>query len=197
MLLSLRAIVAPPAAEVRAHRRDLQVLTATAAGDLRVLFREFTTAEDARDGLMDVLPRLVGMYGAAAATLGADWYDDLRDLAGVRGRFTAIPAELPDVGRTDALARWGVGPLFAATPDFASALTLVSGGLQKIIANADRQTIQRSSTEDRRARGWARAGTGGCDFCQMLIGRGAVYTEATADFETHDHCGCVAVPEFD
>src|SRR5450756_974958 len=51
------------------------------------------------------------------------------------------------------------------------------------------------SVADRRARGWARAGTGRCDFCAMLIGRGAVYTEATANFETHDHCGCVAVPE--
>lgn len=171
-------------------------MTATAEGDLRVLFREFTTAEGARDGLLDVLPRLVSLYGSAAATLGADWYDDLRDLAGVRGRFTAIPAELPDRGRMDALARWGVGPLFQAEPDFPTTLVKVTGGLQRIIANADRQTIQQSSVEDRRARGWARAGTGRCDFCQMLIGRGAVYTEATADFETHDHCGCVAVPDF-
>src|SRR5450756_1048004 len=131
-----------------------------------------------------------------SATLGADWYDEMRDVAKVRGRFSAIPADLPDIARTNSLAGWAVTPLFAAEPDFATTLVKASGGLQMIIANADRQTIQQSSVADRRARGWARAGTGRCDFCAMLIGRGAVYTEATANFETHDHCGCVAVPEF-
>jgi hypothetical protein len=28
----------------------------------------------------------------------------------------------------------------------------------------------------------------------MLIGRGAVYSEATADFQSHDHCNCQAEP---
>lgn len=181
---------------VSAHRRDLRELTNLAERDLAVAFRRFDTAVAAREGLMDVLPRLVALYGAAAATLGADWYDDLRDLAGARGRFAAIPADLPDRGRTDALARWGVSPLFAAEPDFATTLVKVSGGLQMVIANADRQTVQGSSVADPRARGWARAGTGECEFCQMLIGRGAVYTQASADFDTHDHCGCVAVPAF-
>jgi len=160
------------------------------------LFRQFDAAEAARDGLMDVLPTLVGVYGDAAVSLSADWYDELRDSSGARGRFRAVPADLPNRGRTDALARWAVSPLFAAEPDFATALVKASGGLQRIIANADRDTVRLSSVQDRGARGWARAGAGQCDFCQMLIGRGAVYTEATADFESHDHCGCVAVPEF-
>jgi hypothetical protein len=30
----------------------------------------------------------------------------------------------------------------------------------------------------------------------MLIARGAVYTEVTADFASHDHCNCSAVPAF-
>jgi hypothetical protein len=145
---------------------------------------------------MDLLPRLTLVYGEAAATLGADWYDDLRDEAGARGRFAAVLADLPDRGRTDALARWGVTPLFQPEPDYATTFIKVAGGLQRIIANADRGTVVRSSIQDRSARGWARAGVGECDLCTLLIGRGAVYTEATADFETHDRCGCVAVPEF-
>jgi hypothetical protein len=28
----------------------------------------------------------------------------------------------------------------------------------------------------------------------MLIGRGAVYSEAGVDFAAHDHCGCQAAP---
>ena len=185
-----------PRTLVEAHRRDLRQLTNLAENDLRVIFGSLGSAEEARDVLIETLPRLVNMYGSAAATLGADFYDDLRDAAGARGRFRAIPADLPDRGRSESLARWGVSPLFGPEPDFATALTKVSGGLQMIVANADRQTVQRSSIADRRARGWARAGSGRCEFCQMLISRGAVYTEATAHFETHDHCGCVAVPEF-
>jgi hypothetical protein len=183
-------------AEARRHRRDLAELVSLADKDLRLLFREFTSADAARDGLLDTLPRFVTIYGSAAATLGADWYDDLRDASDARGRFSAIPADLPDRGRTDALARWGVTPLYAAEPDFATTLTKVTGGIQRIIANADRQSVMASSTADRSARGWARAGSGECEFCQMLIDRGAVYSEATADFESHDHCGCLAVPAF-
>lgn len=183
-------------AEARRHRRDLTELVRLSENDLRILFREFTTADMARDGLLDTLPRFVNIYGSAAATLGADWYDDLRDDSDARGRFRAIPADLPDAGRTEALARWGVTPLYAAEPDFATTLAKVAGGLQRIIANADRQSVMRSSVADRSARGWARVGAGECEFCQMLIGRGAVYSEATADFDSHDHCGCFAVPEF-
>jgi hypothetical protein len=182
--------------ETRAHRRDLAELSRRAESDLRVLFREFNTADAARDGLRDVLPGLTLIYGEAAVALAADWYDDLRDAAGARGRFSPVLADLPDRGRTDALAGWGVSPLYAAEPDFDTALLKVAGGLQRIIVNADRQTVMASSVEDRAARGWERVGAGECEFCQKLIGRGAVYTEATADFESHDHCGCIAVPAF-
>jgi hypothetical protein len=114
----------------------------------------------------------------------------------LKGRFRAIPAE-PEIDRTDALARWGVGPLFSAEPDFAAAKTLVAGGFQRLVSDADRHTIARSSVADPRAKGWMRVGSGSsCGFCQMLLGRGAVYTEATADFESHDHCNCSAAPEW-
>ena len=181
-----------------AHRRDLAELTGLAQNDLSLIWRDFNTATTARDGLIELLPQLVAIYGSAAATLGADWYDEMRAAAAVKGRFRAIPAELPDQGRTDALARWGVTPLFSAEPDFASALTLVSGGLQRIVSNTDRQSVTGSSVADPRARGWQRVGSGAsCEFCSMLLDRGAVYSEATADFETHDHCNCGAEPVFE
>lgn len=181
----------------RRHRNDLTELSRLAGSDLRIVFRQLDTADEIRDGLLDMLPRLMDTYGAAAATLGADWYDELRDEAGAPGRFSAIPAELPDRGRTDALARWGVTPLFAADPRPDIALSKVYGGLQRIIFNADRDTVTFSSTQDRGARGWAREGVGDCDLCKLLIDRGAVYSEATADFETHDRCGCIGVPAFE
>lgn len=184
----------PTRQQVEAHRRDLNALVRLAQNDLRLILEPINEAELARDALLDTLPQLVAIYGAAAATLAGDWYDDLRDASAARGRFTAITAELPDAGRTDILARWAVDPLFAATPDKVKALNLASGGLQRIVADADRETITVSSIEDRAARGWTRETSGGCDFCQMLAGN--LYTEAGADFQAHDHCGCFAAPAF-
>jgi hypothetical protein len=170
--------------------RDLAVL---ANNDLEALWRQVRTPDQARDALLDVLPGLATSYGAASATLSADWYDDIRDLVEAKGRFRAIPAEI-GTGGSEELARWGVAPLYAPEPDWAAARTLIAGGLQRRIANGSRYTVAGSAVEDPAARGWMRVGAGGCDFCRMLIGRGAVYTEATADFESHDHCNCAAEP---
>lgn len=178
------------------HRRDIDELVRLAARDLGIVWREFSSPDAAVRTLREVLPDLMGMYGSAAATLGADWYDELRDAAGIPGRFTALAAELPDTDRTDALAGWGLSPAFKAEPDWGSSLALVSGGLQRIIANADRQSIAMSSVADPKAHGWQRQGSGECDFCNVLIGRGDVYTKKSADFASHDSCGCLAVPAF-
>lgn len=186
--------LSPPA---RAHRADLAELARLAERDLSVLFRNVNDAGRVREALQDTLPKLVTLYGSAAATLGADWYDDLREKAAVKGRFQAITAELPNKGRTNALAGWTVGPLFGAAPDADAALGMATGGLQRIIFDADRETVTQSAVQDRAARGWMREGFGECDFCQMLLGRGAVYSEATADFEAHDNCKCVGVPAFE
>jgi hypothetical protein len=146
--------------------------------------------------MLDVLPDLVRTYHLASATLSADWYDELRDLIDAKGRFRAIPADDRDLGG-DVLARWGVAPLYQAEPDWARAQMLIRGGLQLRIANASRYTVAGSSIQDPAAQGWMREGSGECAFCDMLIGRGAVYSEAGADFAAHDHCNCSAVPAFD
>jgi hypothetical protein len=160
------------------------------------MWRDLSTAVQAREALIDVLPGLVDRYGTATAALAADWYDELRDKKGVRGRFVAAPADLGDT-RTEQLARVAVGPLFAAEPNWTAALVIAQGGLQRRIANGARLTVMESSIRDPQARGWQRVGDGSsCDFCSMLLGRGAVYSEATADFAAHDHCGCSAEPVF-
>jgi hypothetical protein len=187
-------------ADVAAHRRDLGRLTDLAERDLSLLWRRLDHSDPVavREALRASLPRLVRLYGTAAATLAADWYDDLRESSGTlaRRRFRARPAELPDEGRTDALARWGVGPLFTPTPDPVAALTLIQGGLQRTVADASRNTITSSAVADPAAGGWQRVGAGKCGFCSMLIGRGAIYSEATVHFASHDHCKCSAAPAF-
>ena len=176
-------------------RNGVAALAALADRDLAALWRLVKTAEQAKAALNDVLPALIDKYGLAAASVAADWYDDLRDEVGARGRFSAILADLDDMGAAE-LAGWGISPLFRPDPDWAAAQTLVAGGLQRRIANAARSTITFSSVQDPAAAGWKRRGAGGCGFCRTLIGYDRTYSEASADFKSHDHCRCVAYPAF-
>lgn len=177
-------------------RRSVAELNRLAATDLEALWRQVTTADEARAALLDILPALVDVYGSAAGTVAADWYDDLRDELNVSRRFFAIVAEIDDTG-TDVLARWGIEPLFKVEPDWGAARTLIDGGLQRRIADVARNTVRTSALEDPSADGWQRVGDGkSCAFCSMLIARGAVYSDTTADFASHDHCNCAAAPAF-
>lgn len=178
---------------VARHRKNISDLSAIAGRDLAILARKHSDPERLRDVLLEALPIMASVYGAAAATLGADWYDDLRDASGVPARFRAIPASPAGAERTDVLARWAVGPLFQAEPDLTTTTTNLAGGIQEIIADADRQTITTSSVEDPRASGWERSTSGGCDFCRELASHTYHYE---ADFASHTHCACVAVPIF-
>jgi hypothetical protein len=172
-------------------RNGVQGLTTLARRDLNVIWRQVETAAEAEVALNDVLPPLIETYGVAAGTLAADWYDELRDAEDVGGSFTAIPADIADVGAF-ALVGWAV----ATATDLASLESLIDGGMQRRIADFSRDTITESSIADPKAQGWERVGSGECAFCSMLIGRGVVYSEASADFASHDHCQCSAAPVF-
>lgn len=78
-----------------------------------------------------------------------------------------------------------------------TAFTKVSAAAVRHVLDGGREVTLASVREDPQARGWARvASANACAFCAMLAGRGGVYTEASADFEAHDGCGCVAEPVF-
>lgn len=176
------------ATSLRSETADLVRL---AERDLARLWRLVAGGASAEVALRDILPAIVSEYGAAGGAMAAEWYDQQREKAGAAGRFVAAPVAANDRG-TQALIGWA---LKEATDD-ASLASLIAGGTQRRIADHARYTIARNSVEDRAARGWQRVGVGGCKdgFCDMLIGRGSVYTEATADFAAHDNCKCSAVP---
>ncbi len=173
-------------------RGETASLVRLANADLSRLWRMVANGASADTALRDLLPAIVREYGAAGAAMAAEWYDDQRAKAAASGRFTATPIAANDRG-AQALIGWA---LSTATDD-ASLATLVAGGVQRRIADHVRYTVAGNSIVDRAAAGWRRVGDGAsCEFCSMLLGRGAVYTEATADFSSHDHCGCGAEPEW-
>lgn len=172
-------------------RKQVESLTSDLTTDLTRFWRGIEVPKTLEVALMDTLPDLVDTYGTAASAYTADWYDNLREDHGAPGRFTAIPADLGDAG-TQALVGWAA----AESLDLPSFKSLILGGAQRRIANFARLTVTDSSVADPGARGWRRTGLGRCAFCRMLLGRGAVYSEASVAFEAHDHCQCGAEPAF-
>lgn len=172
-------------------RKQIAELVRLAGGDLNELFRQVSDARSPqlREALLDVLPVLTETYGSAAASVAADWYDELRTEASATGRFSAIPAELGDT-KVEGLVGWAMQ---TARNDYAFKM-MIAGGMQKRIANASRITVMQSAIADPKSAGWKRIGVGSCAFCAMLIDRDQLYSEATADFASHDHCNCQAYP---
>lgn len=182
-------------------RNSVAQLTAAANRDLAALWRQVSTLAEAQVALNDVLPALLDQYGIAAATLAAQWYDDLRAKENIAGTFEAEPVDLGPSG-VYALAGWAVAAKVAGGDEqdqnvlLQLAAARLDGGLQRRIKNFGRATVMQASVNDPQARGWQRQTDGdGCAFCEMLAGRGAIYlTEESATFASHDDCGCEAVP---
>lgn len=171
---------------------DTASLVRLADRDLARLWRLVANGAAADEALHDLLPAVVREYGAAGGAIAAEWYDQQREKVDARGRFFATPIEPDDRG-----AHSLVGWVIETARDDTALHALILGGVQRRIADHVRYTVTTSSIADPAAKGWRRVGDGKtCEFCSMLLGRGAVYTEATADFEAHDNCGCSAAPEF-
>jgi len=73
----------------------------------------------------------------------------------------------------------------------------VAGASARLTLEAGRQEIDEQVRRDPKTRGWQRIASGdACAFCMMLVSRGPVYKEQTAQFQSHDACQCTAEPIF-
>lgn len=150
--------------------------------------------------------RLVQANRNTSAGLASQYLRAFRKAKGVPGEVKVIFAEPLVVDQFNVslrvtslvAAKTAAGNGVPAEKAMADALVQTSGSMARLVLDAGRMTAVDTLREDPAAFGWARVlGGGGCDFCQMLAGRGAVYKEDTADFEAHDHCGCTTEPVYD
>jgi hypothetical protein len=192
--------VATPA-EVAAYRASQQDVVALAQRDLAAWWAtlDLSDLRAVVAALEAFLLELVGAYGDVAMTVAADWYDEQREQARVRGVYRAALADaLPDE-QVRAVARWAAGPLFGDT-DAVKALGLASGAVQRLVQQGGRDTLYRNVREDPSEPRWARAPQGHetCAWCRMLASRGAVYLSresAGGDLNSwHNECDCQPVP---
>lgn len=196
----------PPTELIAQHTAAIDGLAGLADRDLVGLWRTLDPANAAATTarLATDVPDIVTVYGDLAATIAADYYDESRSVAGLGGSFRATPAEViapEDAAKT---VRWALDPLWIDAQDNNDALARLRAGMERLIRNADRDTIRSAAESDpgasvgymRRARGTA------CSFCLMLASRGAVYrsrrtaTYSDAGKHYHDHCRCRVDPVF-
>lgn len=183
---------------VQEFRRNSQALVNLALSDVTTIWDALDLSDGVtvRYALEDFLPDLVEDYGQAGAVLAAEFYEDLREVSEVPGRFTAISQPPPPPAAVQASSRWAIGPLFLgdkASPT--DALTLLSGVAQRQIMQAGRDTLFKNAQKDKTRPMFARvpSGTDTCKFCLILASRGAVYTserDAGKGNKYHDNCWC-------
>lgn len=180
------------AASAETYRRAQAALSSRAAADLRKVWPRLLTMspDKTAEALALVLAEVTDKYGSASAAVAAEWFEELRDTAGMAGSFRAQAASMPSTERLEVLARWGVGPLFGASPDPVTALNLVSGGLARQVLSVGRDTLMESIASDPAGPTYARhASANACAFCAMLATRGPVYTAQSAVRVTGENLG--------
>lgn len=181
----------PTALESRAA---LTLVTGGAVDAVHRLLGSLTgPPETVRSDLLDAVPDVIGYFADGSSALAADFYDDERDRAAVRGRFTAEPIVLDRWEKVGRALAWATQPLIDGDGDVPARLAEV---VQIETARPYRDTITTNRHRDPEAVGWRRVAVGGCSFCRMLADRGAVYRSETARFAAHTHCHCTAQPVF-
>lgn len=176
-------------------------LSAEAAGALSRFFDSVELGDPVvvRDALLEVVPAISSAYGDAAATVAAEWYEEVR-AGDVGGRFWATLGELEPEAAVQGSVRWAAGELFTDNP--LKTLDLLGGALQRHVFYGARATIARNVELDPLHPRFAVVPTGAqpCAWCVVMASRGWVYhSKATADkhSEFHDDCHCQVVPSWD
>src|SRR6478735_6044049 len=200
-------LTAEQAQQFRQADADLDELTIARLLELLSLL-SVTDPREFSQGVFDTLPGLVAELGDVSALLGASMYETAREQAGARGRFTVDLADPPGVSQVEKTVRWALAPLFSPrntlpTVDLEKLLTdRLEAGTPRLVREGGRKTVAENTARDPARPKYRRvlsAGSGHCDFCQMLAGRGSVYhseDSAGAGRHFHDNCHCTVQLEF-
>lgn len=183
--------------EVDEHRDAVANVITLAIADLVAEWSTLPGDPRALAGpLAELLEQLIADYSAMTATLGADFYDFLRQDANAPGSFAAVLADMAPLEQIEASANWAAS---GAWVEEDKALRDAAAFLDRIVADRDRATIDVNIGRDPAGPRYARyASASACAFCALNAMRGPVYRsqDAAAD-RYHDHCRCIAVPSWD
>lgn len=184
----------PQTAQYRSRNEQLraalaqQLLTVWPALSAADLDKSFPT-------WMQIVAVIVGRGRSLSSELAGDY------LAAFGERSPSNPDALPPAQ----FARASYGSVIAAKSVIADGRTVEEamqvayvrslGAMSELVADAGRSTVMNTTIDSPKFSGWRRVTSGsGCSFCQMLAGRGGVYSDKGARFSSHPHCSCSAEP---
>lgn len=150
--------------------------------------------------VQELVADIVSAWGEVSGTLAADFYNDLRDQADPGGVFEALILDPLNEPQVDRLVINALTPPEDEDPDLDGMLSGFEGSIQRLLRQAQRDTINESARLDpaplrvRVAR--VPMGTETCAFCLVLASRGYVYRSLASaggdgyDDRYHDFCDC-------
>lgn len=188
------------------HRRAQVQLRALALRDFMRLWPLWEGDEASFARLVAATLPLVRVHHRISAAVAAGYYEAFRGAEQVTGDPTPTLADPVDTEQVASSlyvtgrVMTGNAILAGQSPQAAmrTALVRTSGAVTRHVLQGGRETLIRSSGEDRQAGGWARVTSGKCcAFCAMIASRGPVFSEGTAHFQAHDHCTCSVEPSYE
>lgn len=145
--------------------------------------------------LKQTLPAIATTYATVSEQVAVDFYEKSRLAAGIDSAFDVVPANFDPLPALESSIGYSIARTIKGT-DYATFSSILAGSMQRVVNNADRQTISFNVVSDPDGTMYDRVpSANGCAFCVMLA---AVAQLRTSDYFTkyHDYCRCTTVPVF-
>lgn len=189
------------------YRESELSLRALVLRDLARLWRgvDPTNLEGTIRPFVDAATLLIRERYGNSVGLASRYFREFRQAEGISGTVAIVTPEPPPRDVTAGVIRGAalsgiINARRAGFPVAAAAdngFVKVSGSTSNLVLSGGRGLVSRAAESDRRARGWQRVeSSSACDWCKKLEARGPVYSQQSAFFEAHDHCGGTAEPVY-
>lgn len=190
------------------YRHDQRQMGARMVRDLRRVWPalDFTRLDATYPVWSYAVEQVVGHYEGQSIESTRNYLETFYTQQGITGRpapFVTVPRapheQLDTLLHSQAVASikasTAMGSPVAMTMD--RTLSTTSLSMVRVVRDRSREYVRQTSLTDDRLGGWMRIGTGDtCAFCQMLLSRGAVYSESTVRFASHLNCNCEVQPAY-
>ena len=176
-----------PYSAVSSYSLTLDQLSVAALADLRGLLDglQGTSPERTQMVLHEAFPEVFDPFVSATSAVSASFYEEVRDMSGVKGSFAAQTLDSVEVDRWRSLVGFGTAPAVFEQGGMALVYSLLSGGLTRVLTEMAADTVIGNAGLDPAPMAYQRVPQPGCcAFCGMLASRGASETTAYSSEES-------------
>jgi hypothetical protein len=192
--------------EVQSHYVTQAALIAALVAALRRLWPSLdpTDVRKAYEPYKRGAAALVAQFSSASISLSADYFEAMREQAGISTAFRTPVIDPMADAQIQAYIDTTTRDFLAQVELDAEVLNAeIEAAAQAMVLDAGRNELLEAIERDTEAKGWARVTKpGACAFCLMLAIRGPVYSRETVGFRAHTNakggatCRCTAEPLF-